>query len=42
MSTKSPFWTEMDYEVNTVECLLLKGSFYLHFHIKSLYGSKEK
>lgn len=32
----------MDYEVNTVECLLLKGSFYLHFHFKSLYGSKEK
>ena len=32
----------MDYEVNAVKSLLLKGSFHLHFHDKSLYGSKEK
>lgn len=42
MPTKSLFWTEMGYEVNTLESLLLKGSFHLHFHIKSLQGSKEK
>lgn len=31
----------MDYYVNELESLSLKGSFHLHFHIKSLYGYKE-
>jgi len=32
----------MDYEANVFESLLLKGSFHIHFHIQSLYGSTEK